>query len=114
MRKHASLTKKILISAGVLAFAVAVIAFFKENNLVIFGVLAVIVGLVFVRPSFEKRDLAALFVGGFVGPCMEIILIRAGVWSYAHPTAAGIPVWLPLLWALSAFFFSRVTVWAKR
>ena len=40
-------------------------------------------------------------IGAVVGPCGEMIGVRAGAWRYACPTFLGIPLWLPFAWGLA-------------
>lgn len=56
----------------------------------------------------EKQDVLLFALAGILGPSMEILCIRAGAWTYARQDFLGIPMWLPLVWALSLFFLARV------
>ncbi|NLH22819.1 MAG: hypothetical protein GX463_11745 [Methanothrix sp.] len=51
----------------------------------------------------EWRTVLALMAAGAVlGPVCEALPVAAGAWSYAQPDVLGLPLWLPLAYALFA------------
>ena len=55
-------------------------------------------------------DWAYAAIGGIAGPAVEAALSAAGAFDYADPDFAGIPIWLPLLWANGGLFIRRLLV----
>jgi hypothetical protein len=53
-------------------------------------------------------DWAYAVIAGIAGPAVEAALTGAGAFDYADPDFAGIPVWLPLLWANGGLFIRRL------
>ena len=102
---------KFLISAIALVCVVYVIGNFYENNLLVAIVLLIPSMILVLRPHRRKHDMIAFFFAAIVGPLMEMLLIKKGVWSYANPTYGGAPLWLPLLWGLSVMFLIKVSRW---
>jgi hypothetical protein len=103
-----------------LACAVALIAALHQNTLLLTALLGSATSIILIRSRHQPADLIPFIVGALLGPGMEIIVIRFGAWSYAHPSVAGIPVWLPMLWGLTAFFLMKISgllqelVWSKK
>jgi 1,4-dihydroxy-2-naphthoate octaprenyltransferase len=58
--------------------------------------------------SGPKADIAFFIIGGIAGSVSEMIAMRTGAWSYADPTAFGIPMWLPVLWGIAGLFIIRL------
>jgi uncharacterized membrane protein YoaT (DUF817 family) len=77
----------------------------------IFITLVMAFGLVLFHSKRKRSDMIAFLVGMVLGPTMEIIIIHYGAWQYANPSAAGIPMWLPLLWGLTSIFLLKITRW---
>ena len=102
---------KFLISIIALACVVYVIGNFYTNNLLVAIVLLIPSIYLVTRPHRRKHDTIAFFFAAIVGPVMEMLLIRKGVWTYANPTIGGAPLWLPLLWGLSVMFLIKVSRW---
>jgi hypothetical protein len=53
-------------------------------------------------------DWAYALIAGLAGPAAEAALSAAGAFDYAEPDFAGIPMWLPLLWANGGLFIRRL------
>jgi uncharacterized membrane protein YoaT (DUF817 family) len=100
---------KLLLAILALACAVALIALFYENNALLSALLTGASGVVILRSRHRLTDLIPFVVGALIGPAMEIIVIRFGAWTYTHPSVAGVPAWLPLLWGLTAFFLVKIS-----
>ena len=102
---------KFVISAIALALVIYVIGNFYGNNLLIAIVLLIPSIYLLIRGKHRKHDTIAFFFAAIIGPLMEMLLIRKGVWTYANPTIGGAPFWLPLLWGLSVMFLVKVSRW---
>jgi len=105
---------KFAIAIASLVAVVALIATSYEENLLIASVLALGVLTMFFRKGCARRDVVAFCIGAILGPSMEMIAIRGGAWQYARPSFFGIPLWLPLLWGLTAFAMQKITQWVVR
>ena len=58
-------------------------------------------------PSVERSTVMVLMAAGAVlGPVCEALPVAAGAWSYAQPDVLGLPLWLPLAYALFAVLVS--------
>jgi hypothetical protein len=53
-------------------------------------------------------DWAYALIAAIVGPATEATLSAAGAFDYADPDLAGIPIWLPALWANGGLFMRRL------
>ena len=74
----------------------------------------------FLKLALELGPLAVFFFGNargdwlyvlvacVAGPASEALLIEAGVFSYANPDFANIPIWLVPLWANGGLMLRRV------
>jgi Protein of unknown function (DUF2878) len=47
-------------------------------------------------------------IAAVAGPVIEATLSAAGAFDYADPDVAGIPMWLPALWANGGLFIRRI------
>lgn len=58
---------------------------------------------VLALPRVERSTVLVLMAAGAVlGPVCEALPVAAGAWSYAQPDVLGMPLWLPLAYALFA------------
>lgn len=66
--------------------------------------------LAVARLVFERvpGDLLYVALATVLGPAGEIAISAAGAFDYSHPDVAGIPIWLPALWANGGFLIRRV------
>ena len=87
---------------------VLLLSFLYQNNLLLTIVLAVF-GLTVTKFFPHKNDLWYFFPAAILGSLGEVIAVSYGVWQYANPTLAGVPLWLPLGWGLSAMIAIRVS-----
>ena len=103
--------QKILFLVVGLAITVWLIrSFYQQNSIIFLTLLFVSVGF-FARPTRKKKEIITYGIGAIVGPSMEAIIIDAGVWAYANPSMFGVPIWLPLLWGLTACMMMKVAEW---
>jgi Protein of unknown function (DUF2878) len=58
--------------------------------------------------SSVPGDWAYALTGAVLGPAAEIAILQTGAFEYAHPDVAGIPVWLPALWANGGLLVRRL------
>ena len=109
--KSGFLIRKLLLALCSLACATAAVALLWPQNAALTLFLFAVSVAVFLHSSDPARE-AVPYVTGFVlGPLMEAMVVAAGGWQYANPTAFGIPLWLPFLWALTALFVTKISRW---
>ena len=76
-----------------------------SHNLLLIFAAALLLGAaaVLAVPRIERRTVLILMAAGAVlGPVCEALPVAAGAWSYAQPDVLGLPLWLPLAYALFA------------
>lgn len=61
----------------------------------------------------SKIELIIFIRCGFLGAIAEGIAVYYGVWEYSNDSFFGIPIWLPILWAIAAVFILRMAGFAK-
>lgn len=96
------------IAADLALFAggvVAVVLLWQHNLVLSFVLLAA--WFAAIQWWHEKRDIEIFVLAALFGPLAEIVAVHFGVWSYANPSFAGIPLWLPLLWGITGVLISR-------
>ena len=59
------------------------------------------------RSRPEKSTVILLAAGAVLGPACEALPVAAGAWTYARPDLLGMPVWLPLAYALFALLVAQ-------
>ena len=69
-------------------------------------------GLVLVRLSLASvpGDWAYAAIAAVLGPLGEVVISATGAFDYANPDFAGIPMWLPALWANGGLLIRRMLV----
>lgn len=98
---------------GLYAASVASIVVFWEDNLLL-TVLFVFYALVAHRLWPRAQNAALFAAGALLGPTAEAVAVSAGVWAYANPTGAGIPLWLPVAWGTASLLVVSVAEVAHR
>lgn len=88
-----------------------IISFWWRNNTVVFTLLLIATVAVLLLSKNKRFETVIFLTGALFGPSMEAIAIRAGAWQYANPSFTGIPMWLPLLWGLTAVFLMKIARW---
>ena len=59
--------------------------------------------ILYLLPGAERKTgLVLLAAGAVLGPACEALPVSVGAWSYARPDLFGLPLWLPLAYALFA------------
>jgi hypothetical protein len=77
-----------------------------EPLILTLGLLALVTGRLLLRPA--PGDWAYALIAAVVGPAVEAALSAADAFDYADPDLAGIPLWLPALWANGGLFMRRL------
>jgi hypothetical protein len=70
------------------------------------GLLTLLAARLALRPV--RGDWAYALIAAVAGPAVEAALSGAGAFDYADPDFAGIPMWLPALWANGGIFIRRL------
>jgi hypothetical protein len=70
------------------------------------GLLGLLTARLALRPV--PGDWAYALIAAVAGPAGEALLTAADAFSYADPDFAGIPMWLPALWANGGIFIRRL------
>lgn len=71
--------------------------------LIITAALLLAAAIILVVPRADRGTALILMAAGAVlGPVCETLPVAAGAWSYARPDVMGMPLWLPLAYALFA------------
>ena len=61
----------------------------------------------------SKVELTVFIRCGFLGAIAEGIAVYSGAWEYFNDSFLGIPIWLPVLWAIASIFILRVADFTK-
>ena len=107
MKLSRQIVKELAFEAALFAVGAGEIAwcYTRPVLLTVLSALTALVAFAFWR----RRDVVLVYVlGGIIGPCGEMIGVRAGAWAYAHPTFLGIPLWLPFAWGLAVVLIQGV------
>jgi hypothetical protein len=75
-------------------------------EVVTLGLVALLAGRLLLWP--ERGDWAYALIAAIAGPAAEALISAAGAFDYAEPDFAGIPMWLPALWANGGLFIRRL------
>jgi hypothetical protein len=69
-----------------------------------------LIALLAIRLTFRPvpGDWLYALIGAAVGPVVEATISALGAFDYSDPDVAGIPMWLPALWALGGIFIRRL------
>jgi hypothetical protein len=70
------------------------------------GLLALVAARLAIRPV--AGDWLYALVAAVAGPAVEAVISATGAFNYADPDLAGIPMWLPALWANGGLFIRRL------
>lgn len=57
----------------------------------------------------SKVELSVFVRCGFLGAIAEGIAVYSGAWKYSNDSFLGVPIWLPVLWAISSVFILRMS-----
>ncbi len=82
------------------------VVFDEAPALVTAGLVALLAIRLTVRPV--QGDWLYALAGAVAGPVVEATLAAADAFAYADPDFAGIPMWLPALWANGGLFIRRM------
>lgn len=84
---------------------ITITLFYNYNYLLTF--LLAILSIIQLRLWPKRHDLLFFIFAGIACIIAETIWVNAGSWSYASPFFLGLPLWLPLSWALIAVIIKR-------
>jgi hypothetical protein len=57
-----------------------------------------------------RGDWVYVLLAAAIGPAGEALMSALGAFEYRHPDVAGVPIWLPPLWANGGFLIRRLVV----
>ena len=93
----------LLCLAGIALQIALFVALSKSLQLIIAAALLFAGAIVYLSPVIERKTVLVLLASGAVlGPVCEALPVASGAWSYARPDLFGMPLWLPLAYALFA------------
>jgi hypothetical protein len=96
-----------LLELGVIAAAyLSTVVLSDAPVAVTLGLLALLAARLAWRPV--RGDWAYALIAAVAGPAGEALLSATGAFDYADPDFAGIPMWLPALWANGGIFIRRL------
>ena len=98
-----------LASLGIAVEVVLFVALSRSTPLVILAGLILAAAILVVRR--ERTTIILMASGAVLGPVCEALPVAQGAWSYATPQVLGMPIWLPLAYALFAALVS-FTSWS--
>ena len=109
-RKQRGLEIELLLEAFVGAYVLAVVVTCWGKPVWISLLLAGILGIQLWLWR-EKADVAAMIAAALLGTSSEMLCVKLGVWTYHAPgIVAGLPVWIPLVWASLFCLFRRISL----
>jgi hypothetical protein len=94
--------------AVIVAAYLSTVVFDDAPVAVTLGLLALLTIRLTYRPV--TGDWLYALIGAVAGPAIEATLSATGAFDYADPDVAGIPIWLPALWANGGIFIRRLFV----
>ncbi len=100
--------KKLALSLLLFVGSVAAIALLYPKGYLLAGLLAVFSILAW-RLDPHPEDGFTLLGGAVFGSAAEMVAVWRGGWIYAHPDFLGIPIWLPVGWALACLLLRRLS-----
>jgi hypothetical protein len=89
---------------GIAVEVVLFVALSKNTPLVIIAGLILAAAVLVIR--WEKSTIILMAAGAVLGPVCEALPVAQGAWSYTMPQVLGMPIWLPLAYALFAALVS--------
>ncbi len=103
--------RKFIISLLAVLSLVAVTLFWENNLLLV--ILLLIIGALMLLVNKSKTELTIFLYCGFLGAIAEVIAVYSGAWEYSNNSFLGIPIWLPILWAIASIFILRIAGFIK-
>jgi uncharacterized membrane protein YoaT (DUF817 family) len=101
------LTKQLLGEIGAFVILVASVVFLWRNGPLLFLV-ALAEALAGMALWHERYDLSFFAVIAVLGSLAEVVFVHFGVWHYANPTFAGVPLWFPFAFGTCGLIGSRL------
>jgi hypothetical protein len=100
--------KKLALALLLFAIAVITIASLYRSGVLLAGLLLLCSFLAW-RLDPHPEDAFTLAGGAVFGPAAEAVAVWRGAWNYARPDFLGIPIWLPVGWALACLLLKRIS-----
>lgn len=102
-----SLVGELAVIAAACIYIPAVVALTWYMSIVTTCLLAGGLGLLFLR-WHRASDFAVALSAAVLGFTAEAICIHYGVWTYTVQDVLGLPIWIPLVWAILFVLFRRM------
>ena len=83
-------------------------ALIEPGGAALLAIALAVLAVVRVLTSGVRGDWAYALAAAVLGPAGEAIISGVGAFDYADPDFAGIPVWLPALWANAGLLIRRL------
>jgi len=99
--------KDILIGVFIFALEIMLFLYLWQNNTIL-TISLFIVSVVVLLAWTDKEEKFLYFTGLILGPIVDITVVNSGIWTYGNPTIFGIPLWLPLGYALGTVVIIKV------
>lgn len=98
--------KELLVEGAIYVSCLSLVSFLWEKPAVLLLCLAIISALMLRR--WHRRSDLLFYIAGFVlGPLGETMVVHFDAWHYSKPFFF-VPIWLPCLWGIAAFFVKRL------
>ncbi len=107
MNLSKKIEKELILEVILFSGGVASISLFYRNNLLLTLIL-LLAWMIGIKFWYKDHDIYFSLIGMVVGPLGEIVCVKFGAWTYSNPTFLGIPIWLPLAWALAVVLIKRI------
>lgn len=88
--------------AGALTIA-GMLSFKHEPWMLTVATALITTALILRKPTYSQIVLCASVFASAVA--IEILIVSAGIWTYAMPHTFGIPLWIPFVWVNGALVF---------
>lgn len=56
----------------------------------------------------SKSEIILFVICGLSGALAEVVVVSFGGWEYARADYLNVPIWLPILWGISAIYIKRL------
>jgi hypothetical protein len=88
------------------------VSVFWKNNLIVFFILTAFSIILLISRS--KTELILFLFCGISGMIAEVVAIFFGTWNYSNPSFFGVPIWLPILWAIASIYMIRIAKFLEK
>lgn len=87
-----------------------IVGFYKMPLIALLGVTIIAVWWLYLLQ--RRRYIVAFFCTALGGFLAEAASVAAGAWTYTFPDVIGLPLWLFVVWGISALFI--IDTWEQR